>query len=136
MNRIRRVARRALVPYEDDDLVTLVAELEAGGRVTFDAVEAARTGKVLAYHGPNETRGPVQHHVTRRRKGVTKGWPDLVFVDAVVCRALEAKRATGGKVSDEQRACLAVLAAAGWETAVCAGLDAMRAQCRAWGYLP
>lgn len=134
-SRIRRVARRALNGSEDDDLVQLVRELELAGRVTFRP-ERWRPGMVLGHHSPNETMGPVQWLARRKAKGTCPGWPDLDFTDPVAGRrVLELKR-PDGEASENQRIVLAALAMAGAETALCRGIDAARAQLRAWGYLP
>lgn len=133
IDRAVRRARRTTYASEDDDLVTLVAALKAGGRVVFDP-RLVRSGQVLAAHVENERKTTHGAGARRKAKGVCPGVPDLVFFDRTL-RVLELKTMRGS-TSDAQRAFLEYAGERGYETALARGLDAALAQCRAWGYLP
>jgi len=97
--------------------------------------------RLLWTHVPNETKAKPQYLAKRKRLGVKPGFPDVIIFDKPpncpesVGAAIELKRVKGSKVSDNQRFWLNILAAYGWETAVCKGIDDAIKQLRVWGYM-
>ena len=77
-------------------------------------------------HIPNETGSDPaakRRAIRMKRAGVSKGFIDyLVFKDGQKW-AIELKRRKGGRATPEQREWLAILAAHGFEAAVCHGAE-------------
>lgn len=86
--------------------------------------------RLLWIHVPNESRGPVQHHVKRKRMGVRRGVADVLIFDPPPLfpllhgAALELKRPDGsGELSDDQWVFLEEMKARRWATGVFDGAD-------------
>jgi hypothetical protein len=86
--------------------------------------------RLLWCHVPNESSGPVQWRVKRKRMGVRPGVPDFLIFGTIHTGpiAVEMKRVRGGRLSDTQQDWLDELANHGWITIVAKGADDAVAQ--------
>lgn len=100
------------LPTEDAEQRALVAWLRIRG--------------YAFHHSPNATGHTAEARrraVHMKQLGTSRGFPDLLVFKDGQRIAIELKRQRGGSVTPEQRQWLEVLAAHGFEAAVCHGRD-------------
>lgn len=91
-------------------------------------------------HIANEGNGNAYRGSMNKKMGVSAGFPDYIVLvpvgkmGSLVPVAIEMKRPTGGRVSNEQTMWLAELKVAGFKTAVCKGCAEAVAFIKECGY--
>lgn len=103
-------------------------------------VEQLRTLGVLCTAVPNDAPRSKLGHVLAKRRGVTRGAPDLLVFTPPPAEpwrrgvAIEMKKRKGGVTSGDQESFLADLAALGWATYVAHGAQDALAFLSSLGY--
>lgn len=87
------------------------------------------------FHVPNQGKFPVQYRRKLAAMGLLPGTSDLICLHNGEAFALELKRTSKGKTSENQNLFLSRWREAGGHGVVAQGLDEAIAVCEAWGWL-
>ena len=85
---------------------------------------------VLFNHSPNEGMRKPQYVAKLKRMGMLPGFPDFfIYEPRGIYKglAIEMKRIKGGRITEEQKECLAKLSERGYYATVCRGFDEAKA---------